>query len=228
MIDNTSTRESTHSERPVRVEAGAVDLDGLLSVPAEAHGLVILARGIESNEHESPFPSIAQAFNQRRLATLQVEMFTPDELELDRLTGYFAQNVDITQQRFFHMADWLLQYEETRNFSIGYFGTGPCGAAALVAAAERPDNVRTVVSAGGTIELARAHLGAILAPVLLIAAGNDSSSVQAHQSALAALKGQKAFETVAGASTLFADQRGTDEVIRLAGEWFTRWLVTII
>ncbi len=228
MIENTSTPESTNSERSVRVAAGAVDLDGLLSVPAEAHGLVILAHGIESDEHDSPFPSIAQAFNQRKLATLQVEMFTPDELELDRLTGYFAMNVDIMQQRFTHMADWLLQNAETENFSIGYFGTGACGAAALIAAAERPDNVRTVVAAGGTLALARKYLGNILAPVLLIAAGNDGSSVQANQEALAALKGQKAFETIAGASALFTDQRGIDEVIRLAGEWFTRWLVTIV
>ena len=52
--------------------------------------------------------------------------------------------------------------------------------------------------------------------------------MQANQDALAALKGQKEFETIAGASALFADQRGIDEVIRLAGEWFTRWLVTIV
>lgn len=228
MIENTSTSESIGNPRPVRVVAGAVDLDGLLSVPANAHGLVILAHGIESDEYDAPFPSIAQAFNQRRLATLQVEMFTPDEQELEVLTGYFAQNVDIMQQRFVHMADWLLQNAETENFSIGYFGTDACGAAALVAAAERPDNVRTVVAAGGTLALAREHLGDILAPVLLIAAGSDRNAVQANQDALAALKGQKEFETIAGVSALFANQRSIDEVIRLAGEWFTRWLVTII
>ncbi len=228
MIEYPSTPKGNNSERTVRVAAGAVELDGLLNVPPEAHGLVILAHGIESDEHESPFPSISQAFNQRKLATLQVEMFTPDELELEGLTGYFAQNVDIMQQRFIHMADWLLQNAETENFSIGYFGTGACGAAALIAAAERPDNVRTVVAASGTLELAREYLGNILAPVLLIAAGNDGNAVQAHQGALAALKGQKEFETVAGASALFADQRGIDEVIRLTGEWFTRWLVTIV
>lgn len=226
MIEYPSTPKGTNGERSVRVAAGAVALDGLLSVPPEAHGLVILARGIESGEHNSPFPSIAQAFNQQRLATLQVGMFTPDELELEGLTGYFGQNVDIMQQRFIHMADWLLQHAETENFSIGYFGTGACGAAALIAAAERPDNVRTVVAVGGALALAREYLGNILAPVLLIAAGNDGKLVQAHQEALAALKGQKAFETIAGA--LFADQRGIDEVIRLAGEWFTRWLVTIV
>ena len=228
MIENTSTPESANSERPMRVAAGAIDLEGLLNTPEEAHGLVLLAHGIDSDGNASPFPAIAQAFNQRRLATLQVEMFTPDEQELDRRTGYFANNIDIMQQRFIHMADWLLQHTETENFSIGYFGTGSCGAAALVAAAERPDNVRTVVAAGGAVALAREHLGDILAPVLLIAAGNDNSSVQANQDALAALKGQKEFETVAGASALFADSRGIDEMIRLAGEWFSRWLVTIV
>ncbi len=225
MIEDTSRSESTNSGRPIRVQAGAVELDGILSIPAEAHGQVILAHGIDSLERNLPLQAIAQAFNQQKLATLQVELFTPEERELDKLIGYFAQNTDIMQQRFIGMADWLLQNAETEHYSIGYFGTGPCGAAALIAAAERPDNVRTVVSVGGSIELASKHLGSVLAPTLLIAAENDEHAVKANQEALAALKGQKEIGTVAG--DLFADQNSVDEVIRLAGAWFTRWLVTI-
>ena len=224
--EKTNATEGTN--HLIRVEAEALTLDGILSIPAEAHGLVILPRSFESDEIHAHLTTIALALKQQKLATLQVEMFTPEERELEGQTGYFGQNTDIMQQRFIGMADWLLEYAETKNFSIGYFGAGPTGAAALIAAAERPDNVRTVVSAGGNVELARTHLGDIVAPVLLIVATNNTGNVEANQRLLAGLNGQKALETVPGVKNLFAEQRGVDEVVRLAGAWFKRWLVTIV
>src|SRR5579859_6153864 len=119
----------------IRVGAGAVTLDGVISIPANAHGLVILPRGFESDEFRAYLTTIALSLNQQELATLQVEMFTPEEKNLEGMTDYFGQNTDIMQQRFIAMADWLLEYEETKNLSIGYFGAGPMGAAALIAAA---------------------------------------------------------------------------------------------
>ncbi len=224
--ESADTAESTN--HLIRVGAGAVTLDGILNIPADAHGLVILPRGFESAEFHSCLTTIALNLNRQELASLQVEMFTSEEKELEQLTGYFGQNTYIMQQRFIGMADWLLEYKETRNFSIGYFGTGPTGAAALIAAAERPDNVRTVVSAGGNVELVHARLGDIVAPVLLIAAENNTENVKANQELLTGLKGQKEFETVAGVKELFNEQSSIDEVIRLAGAWFARWLVTIV
>ena len=223
-----SINASDSTKHLMRVGAGAVTLDGVLNIPMDAHGLVILPQSFESPTFHAYMTTTALAFNQQKLATLQVEMFTPEEKELESLTGYFGQNTDIMQQRFIGMADWLLEYQETRNFSIGYFGAGAIGAAALIAAAERPDNVRAVVSAGGSVGLVRTHLGDIVAPVLLLAAGNNIEGMKANQQLLAQLKGQKEFETVAGLQTLFSEQRGVDEVIRLAGAWFGRWLVTII
>lgn len=224
--ESPNTSENPH--HLLRVRAGAVTLDGVLHIPTDAHGLVILPQSFESATFHSYITTTALTFNQQKLATLQVEMFTPEEKELEGMTDYFGQNTDIMQQRFIGMADWLLEYQETRNFSIGYFGTEATGAAALIAAAERPDNVRAVVAAGGSVGLVHTRLGDIVAPVLLIAAENDIKGVKANQQLLAELKGQKGFETVAGLQTLFSEQRGVDEVIRLAGAWFARWLVTIV
>ncbi len=224
--ESAGTSENTN--HLMRVEAGAVTLDGILDIPADAHGLVILPRSFESAVFHTNLTTIALNLKLQKLATLQVEMFTPEEKELEPLIGYFRQNTAIMQQRFIGMADWLLEYKETRNFSIGYFGSGPTGAAALIAAAERPDNVRTVVSAGGNVELVHTHLGDIVAPVLLIAAENNIENVKANQELLAGLKGQKEFEMVAGAKELLTEQQGVNEVIRLAGAWFARWLVTIV
>ena len=223
-----STNESKSTNHLIRVEAGAVILDGILNIPTDAHGLVILPRSFESDAFHSSLTTTALTFNQQQLATLEVEMFTPEEKEFETLTGYFGQNTDIMQQRFIGMADWLLEYQDTKNFSIGYFGVGTTGVAALIAAAERPDNVRAVVAAGGNVKQIRTHLGDIVAPVLLIAAENDVENVKANQQLLTGLKGQKEFQTVAGVQTLFSEQRSINEVIRLAGAWFTRWLVTIV
>ena len=131
-----SSGASENTNHLIRVRAGAVTLVGVLNRPADAHGLVILPRGFESDQFHSYLTTIALSLNQQELATLQVEMFTPEEKELEAMSSYFAQNTDIMQQRFIGMADWLLENEETSNFSIGYFGAGPIGAAALIAAAE--------------------------------------------------------------------------------------------
>ena len=81
---------------------------------------------------------------------------------------------------------------------------------------------------GGNVELVRTRLGDIVAPVLLIAAENDLQNVKANQGLLAGLNGQKELETVAGVKELFTQQGSVNEVIRLAGAWFKRWLVTIV
>jgi putative phosphoribosyl transferase len=224
--ENANTLGSTN--HLIRVGAGAVTLDGVISIPPNAHGLVILPRSFESDEFRAYLTTIALSLNQQELATLQVEMFTPEEKTLEGMTDYFGQNTDIMQQRFIAMADWLLEQEETKNFSIGYFGAGPIGAGALIAAAERPDNVRAVVSAGGNVGLVQTKIGDIVAAILLIGAENDTESVRANQELLAELKGQKELEVVAGVQNLFSEQHSIDEVIRLASAWFARWLVTIL
>jgi dienelactone hydrolase len=137
-------------------------------------------------------------------------------------------NASVMQQRVRGTAEWLRQNQETQDLSMGYFGTGVSGAAVLIAAAERPDIVRAVVSADGRIDMAQDYLSHMMTPTMLIVAQNDAASVRRHQDTLAQLTVDKQFEQIPGASSLFENTHTLDEVARLAGQWFTRWLIPIV
>ncbi len=227
---NTTGSEGINSGRLVQVSAGAVILTGLLHLPAEAHGMVILTHGIEGSvdgSHQTAL-TMAQILYQDKLATLLVDLFSTQEQQLDEGTDYFRRNTDVMQQRIAGIAQWLLENDETQHLSIGYFGAGATGAAVLIAAAERPDVVAAIVSAGGYINQAQDYLGRVLAPTLLIAAKQDAQAVVQDTAALESLANkEKQFEQIEGGEFLFATKDSVVSVAKLASNWFNTHLTTI-
>lgn len=229
MIDSVQTADSTKSETLIQVNAGALVLQGLLNMPADARGVVILTHDMESVQEPSHAYALAltRAFSTLGIATLVVDLFTREEQRLDAQTGFFRTNTSIMEQRIRGIAAWLTQNPATRNLSIGYFGTAVSGAAAVIAAVMRPDVVQAIVLASGRIDLAQEYLPRLLAPTMFIAAQNDSVSVRMNQDALEHIRGAKRLELVP-ADALFANQHTLDQVARLTGEWFAHWLVPIV
>jgi putative phosphoribosyl transferase len=119
---------------------------------------------------------------------------------------------------------WLLRYPTTAGLSIGYFGASTGAAAALVAAAERPDWVSAVVSRGGRPDLVGEKLAQVKAPTLLIVGGNDFTLIGLNRKALAQLRYEKQLVIVPGATHLFEEPGALDEVACLARGWFERYL----
>ncbi len=230
MLENTNTTNSTDNGRLIQVGAGAVTLAGLLHLPVDAHGLVIITHGIEGSaqsSHQTAL-SMAQVLFQDTIATLLVDLFTAEEQQLDDGTDYFRHNTGIMEQRIAGIAQWLLENDETQHLSIGYFGVGATGGAVLIAAAERPDVVAAVVAAGGSLDQAQDYLQRVLAPVLLIASTQNTQAVTQSQNALEHLAKEKRFEQVdAGASSLFTTKESVTKVAQLASQWFNTHLVTI-
>ena len=107
---------------------------------------------------------------------------------------------------------------------IGLFGASTGAAAALVAAAARPDDVGAVVSRGGRPDLAAPVLARVRAPTLLIVGGSDPVVLELNKQALELLQSEKQLVVVPGATHLFEEPGALDEVARLAANWFTRHL----
>src|SRR5207248_686635 len=138
-------------------------------------------------------------------------------------TGFFRDNVDVLQQRIIGIANWLNETPETQDLRICYFGTGVSGAAALVAAAERPDLPVSVVSIAGRLDLAKDYLSKIEAPTLLLAGENDTTSVNINREGLEQLHADKQLETIPG-TTNFFEQDNAHQVAKLATQWFEQHL----
>ena len=217
--------EPVGEERLVRIEAGPVTLEGNLSLPEEARGIVLFAHGSGSSRHSPRNRYVARVLNEAKLATLLVDLLTPDEEAVDLRTAHLRFDIGLLAGRLVGATDWLTQYPDTRDLRIGNFGASTGAAAALVAAAQSPDAVGAVVSRGGRPDLAGPALARVRAPTLLIVGGNDFEVVELNRRAFALLRCEKQLEIVPGATHLFEEPGALEEVARLAREWFERYLI---
>src|ERR1700726_209179 len=152
--------ESNCEERLVRIATGSVLLEGNLSLPGGARGIVLFAHGSGSSRFSPRNRYVAQLLNQEKLATLLVDLLSPEEETVDLQTAQLRFNIGLLAERLVGVTDWLVRQPDTGPLRIGYFGASTGAAAALVAAAERPKIVRAVVSRGGRPDLAWTGPGA--------------------------------------------------------------------
>ena len=219
-----TTSQGNNIDRLVQVAAGALFLDGHLTIPENARGIVLFPYAIENEQRVSYTAGLAWLLNEQGIATLLVDLLTPEEKALDKETGFFRENVNVLHQRIIGIANWLIETPETQNLRICYFGVGVTGAAVLIAAAERPDAVVTVIATAQRLDLARDYLPRVEAPVLLLGGENDSQANESSRLALEQLRAEKKLETIAGAGHLFEDTSTLEEVARLAIQWFEQHL----
>ncbi|HEY3171319.1 MAG TPA: alpha/beta fold hydrolase [Thermoanaerobaculia bacterium] len=199
-------------------------LEGNLAIPPRASGVVMFAHGSGSSRHSPRNRAVARALNDGGLATLLVDLLTPGEESVDEQTGHLRFDIDLLADRLVEAADWLTANEETRSLPIGLFGASTGGGAALVAAAQRPNTVRAVVSRGGRPDLAGPALSRVRVPTLLIVGGRDQVVIDLNREAFARLRCEKKLEIVPGATHLFEEPGALEEVARLARDWFRRYL----
>ena len=220
-----SATEQSVDERLVRVKAGSATLEGNLNLPEGARAVVLFAHGSGSSRFSSRNRYVARVLNEAKLATLLIDLLTPEEEAIDQRTAHLRFDIRLLAGRLVSATDWLTQNVDTRHLSIGYFGASTGAAAALVAAAERPEVVHAVVSRGGRPDLAGAALPRVRAPTLLIVGGDDVQVIELNRAALALLRCEKQLVIVPGASHLFEEPGALDEVARLAREWFRQHLI---
>ena len=211
-------------ERPVRVSTGTVTLDGNLGIPEGARGVVLFAHGSGSSRHSPRNRYVARILREAGLATLLIDLLTPDEEAVDLRTRHLRFDIDLLAERLVGATDWLAQEADTRDLGVGYFGASTGGGAALVAAATRPGRVGAVVSRGGRPDLAGPALARVRAPTLLIVGGDDVPVIGMNREALAQLRAGSRLEIVPGAGHLFEEPGALEEVARLARDWFLRHL----
>src|SRR5437764_6583280 len=155
----------------VTVKVGRVDLNGDLTIPEKSLGIVVFAHGSGSGRKSSRNRMVAELLNDARLATLLFDLLTPQEEKVDMWTREYRFDIPRLGDRLTLAVDWVSGYQATDELPIGLFGASTGAAAALIAAAARPANVRAVVSRGGRPDLADDALPKVQAPTLLIVGG---------------------------------------------------------
>lgn len=213
--------------RAVRIPAGdGVELDADLRVPSAAAGMVVFAHGSGSSRFSRRNRFVAGRLETAGLGTLLLDLLTPAEALADEPTGEHRFDVTMLGRRVVAAIDWVRAHP-TAPGAIALFGASTGAAAALIAAAERPDAVRAVVSRGGRPDLAGAALGLVRAPTLLIVGGHDIQVVDLNRRAVARMRSEVRLEVVPGATHLFEEPGALDAVCRLATDWCRRFLAPV-
>lgn len=195
-------------------------LPGSLVVPRVATGVVVFAHGSGSSRLSPRNRYVATALNENGLATLLFDLLLPEEAD-DRNNVF---DIPLLGSRVEETLSWMRSEPAVAHLSIGLFGASTGAAAALTAAAHRPDEVQAVVSRGGRPDLAGGALARVKAPTLLIVGGYDEAVIALNEQAMGELKCEKRLEIVPGATHLFEEPGTLDEVISLAAAWFVRFL----
>ena len=211
-------------ERTVQILVGQADLVGDLTIPEHARGVILFAHGSGSSRHSPRNRYMAGELQQARFATLLVDLLTTAEEQVDFQTMEYRFNIDMLARRLIGLTDWHGMHADLSSLPLGYFGASTGSAAALIAAAARPDHVRAVVSRGGRPDLAVSSLSRVVAPTLLIVGGEDVPVIDWNQQALELLKSQKKLEIIPGATHLFEEPGALEAVARLSVQWFSDYL----
>jgi putative phosphoribosyl transferase len=204
----------------LQIPAERAVLSGNLTIPENARALVLFAHGSGSSRHSPRNQFVARLLNRASLGTLLFDLLTPEEEALDIYTREHRFNIGLLAERLAHATKWTRQQKETRDLHIGYFGSSTGGAAALVGAAELPQDVGAVVSRGGRPDLAGVALPRVQAPTLLIVGGNDDIVIELNEMARDQMRCEVKLEIISGATHLFEEPGALEQVAKLASDWF--------
>jgi putative phosphoribosyl transferase len=213
--------------RYVQILSTGVRLEGIVSIPEDARGLVVFVHGSGSSRHSPRNQYVAQTLQAGGMATLLFDLLTAYEEESDLQTRYLRFDINLLARRTAGVLEWLDLQPYAYGLNRGLFGSSTGAAAALMAAAELPDRVDAVVSRGGRPDLAGSALRDVEASTLLIVGGSDDVVINLNEQALQHMSAdtEKKLVVVPGASHLFEEPGSLEEAARLSRDWFQAHLI---
>lgn len=208
------------SEGHFRVVIPPAQLEADLRVPEGARGVVIFAHGSGSSRFSPRNQAVAGALVQARFATLLLDLLT--EEEAPQRANVF--DIDLLSGRLVDAVAWVRAETDLATLPIGLFGASTGAAAALKAAASRPEQISAVVSRGGRPDLAADALEKVASPTMLIVGGEDEPVLTWNREAMQRISALCRLEIVPGATHLFEEPGALDQVTEHATRWFSEHL----
>ncbi|MEH0819176.1 MULTISPECIES: dienelactone hydrolase family protein [unclassified Micromonospora] len=211
-------------DNQVTIAVADAGLPADVSVPEGANGVVLFAHGSGSSRHSPRNVAVAGVLQDRGLATVLVDLLTPEEDAVDARTAELRFDIGLLAGRLAGIVDWLGAEPQLGRLPVGLFGASTGAAAALVAAAQRPERVAAVVSRGGRPDLAGPALSGVRAPTLMLVGGLDEQVITLNEQAAAALTAPQELRIVPGATHLFEEPGALEQVADAAADWFAAHL----
>ncbi|BAP88250.1 phosphoribosyltransferase [Burkholderiales bacterium GJ-E10] len=198
------------------VRIGPMHLPGILATRTADRGLVVFVHGSGSSRFSPRNAVVAQALQELGLGTLLFDLLS--EREGSAVGNVF--DIHLLASRLLEALAWVAGRDGIARLPIGLFGASTGAAAAIRAAAARPDRVAALVSRGGRPDLAADHLAKVRAPTLLIVGERDREVLRWNREAADMMTCEKRLVIVPRATHLFEEAGALETVADLAGQWF--------
>jgi putative phosphoribosyl transferase len=213
-----------HNKMDMKIPVGEVVVEGTLTIPPGAKGIVLFAHGSGSSRFSTRNQYVAKEFNKATIGTLLFDLLAQEEEETDIITAEYRFNISLLADRLIGATEWLKNDPKTKRLAFGYFGASTGAAAALIAAARLQSEISAVVSRGGRPDLAGEYLPNVMSPILLLVGSLDTEVIELNRRAMDQMKAEKKIVIIPGATHLFEEQGTLEEVAKVSTDWFLRFL----
>lgn len=207
-------------QQAVTIPVHGANLDGDLTVPDDARGLVLFAHGSGSSRRSPRNQYVARVLQKAGIATLLFDLLTAREEQEEYVTRHHRFDIGMLAGRLTEAANWAVEHQEVAQLELGFFGASTGAAAALIAASRLGEQVRAVVSRGGRPDLAGDALPEVHAATLFVVGGEDHVVIDLNRDAFDQLSCEKQMKIIPGATHLFEEPGALEDVAKLAANWF--------
>jgi putative phosphoribosyl transferase len=195
---------------------------GDLTIPKDSVGTVVFAHGSGSGRSSPRNRSVARDLERSRVATLLIDLLTEEEAQVDAETRRYRFDIPRLSERLISVVDSLSRWRGTSEWPVGLYGASTGGAAALLAAAARPDRVRALVLRGARSDLAGPSVARVRAPTLFLVGALDPEIRTLNEETRAHMAAPTELHVIPRASHLFEEPGALEEVSRQTREWFLK------
>jgi len=202
-----------HNE-PVLIWTGRAMLDGVVTVPCHAEGLIIIV-GLGGTFHHEAMRSMAGEFQLERFATLIADVLTADEQQFDARTGHFRLDTQFLASRVRDIVKWAQREAALQDLRVALFGGSAMAVACMKAAGDL--SLFAMALTAPRFELVAGHLQQLDTPTLLMF---DQAPGLPQLRDLAVPPFVVNVVTIPGVSSLLENQVVADTASREAAAWF--------
>src|SRR2546430_9397321 len=161
-----ATKAPIAQAKDVHIRSGDVQLEGDLSLPDGAQGVVLFAHGSGSSRHSPRNQFVARTIREAGVGTLLFDLLTREEEAVDMHTAQLRFDIGLLATRLIDATYWIKG--ELDYLNVGYFGSSTGGGAALMAAGRIGAPGGGGGLRGGRPDLAGDALPKVQSPTLLI------------------------------------------------------------
>jgi hypothetical protein len=209
--------QSFPESNDARIAVEGVELIAEVSDTKNAAGLVLFVHASGTARFNPRNQYVVHELQRAGFCTVSVDLMTEDEEVADVFSEEFRFDIRRLAARIVTITDWIGGQARFSNLPLAYMASDTAVPAALIAAGDRPRNVRALVSNMGRPDLAGPWLWKVKAPTLLVVAETDTVGLGFNRSVLEAFSRETecGFEVIDGEVANAAS---------LAIDWFRRYV----